>query len=305
MELLKSLFENADLPADFQEKTKTLFEAAIAESLKIELATMQESFDSKLELSKAQFVTESIALIDGVVEETVIEWAKENAVALDSELKSQLAESFLSGLKGLFEKADVTLSADNAANAEITSLQEQVATLTKTVEEAKAVQALAEQKLVESQIKDILAKITEGLSETTAFRVTKLCEAFQFKSAEDFEAKALLVLEAVGGVKGTVDVDGTKVPVDGKAAKVTQADDATGEVAPDTVVTKPGSDSAAPFKGTGDDATKTNVKTPMKTEAELIKDRNAALAETYARNKAEYAPHLDADMVSETLKLFK
>lgn len=292
MELLKSLFENAELPADFQEKTKTLFEAAVAESLKSEVAALQESFDAKLAESKEAFVAESVALIDSVVEETVLEWAKENAIPLDNQIKGQIAESFLQGLKGLYESADIELKGDTAAGSKIAELQEQAAAAAKAESEAKQALAEAHAQLVQIKTKQIIASITEGLADTVAHRVASLCEAFEFKTEEDFTAKANMVLEAVTGkIKGTQNLDGTTVAVDGGAAPAAKVDTASGSEPAPEVVQKPTADSAAPLKG--DD------------HGKPVENKGDPLKEAFDRQAAEYAPHLNADLVSETLKLFK
>lgn len=324
MELLKALFESAELPAEFKEKTTTLFEAAVNERLAAEIVTIQEASDKKLEESKAAFIAEATATIDAVVEETVLEWAKENAVALDSEIKGQIAESFLQGLKGIFEKADIELSGDTAGQ-EMVKLQEQNAELAKQAEAAQTALAEAQDKLVQIQVKDILAEVTAGLADTQVHRVSKLVEAFEFKSAEDFRAKASLVVEAVtgaplkqeakgstqpgkefngegqgnggdvatgytakgsaGSVKGTVDADGVQIPVDGKGHVSNTVDTAAGTHAAEDgeLVKKPAGNSVTSAEGA--------KGTPVQKEStDLIE---AA------------APHLHADLIAETLKLFK
>lgn len=297
MELLKSLFENAELPADFQEKTKTLFEAAVAESVKAELTALQESFDAKLVESKEAYVTESVALIDKVVEETILEWAKENAIPLDTQIKGQIAESFLSGLKGLFEKADIELSGDTAGS-EIAKLHEQLAEATKIADAAKTALVESESKLVQLKIKEIIESVTAGLADTVAHRVATLCEAFDFKSEEDFKSKVALVLEAVTGakVKGTMDADGVQIPVTGGAAVIAQVDGASGSEPAPEVVTKPAGDSADPYKSPVNG-------TPVKTQP-TIKTEAEALREMFNATAAEHAPHLNSDLVAETMKLF-
>lgn len=321
MELLQSLFENAELPTDFKEKTTTLFEAAVDEKVKTQLTQIQESYDNKLNEAKEAFIAESIATIDSVVEETVLEWAKENAVALDSEIKGQIAESFLQGLKGVFEKADIELNGDTAGK-ELVKLQEQNATLEKQVVETKQALVESEQKLVNIKIKEIIEQVTEGLADTQSHRVAKLCEAFDFKSEDDYRAKVALVVEAITGaplkqeakgklqpntplagelndpgvgavgyspsnkagkVTGTVDVGGTKAPVDGKKTVTDTVDDESGESPVDTLVTKP--------KGAANKSAEG--------------DKGLPIQEVYDNLRDQYAPHIQSDMVAETLKLFK
>jgi hypothetical protein len=297
MELLKALFENAELPADFKEKTTTLFEAAVDESVKAELVKIQESYDAKLVEAKAEFAAEAVKTVDALVEETVLEWAKENAVALDSQIKGQIAESFLQGLKGVFEKADIELTGDTAGK-ELVKLQEANAALVAEATAAKTALVEAESKLVQIKVKEIIGQVTEGLADTQIHRVSKLLEAFDFKSEDDFRAKAALVVEAVGGktIKGTFNTDGTVVAVtDDKTPIATSPIDSasTGVENPEGVlVTKPaGAEGGATGSAEGATGKGAVVKDPV--------------TEAYQHARDNYAPHFEADMVAETLKLFK
>lgn len=286
MELLKALFESAELPTDFKEKTTTLFEAAVDEKVKAEVAQLTEGFDKKLDEAKESFIAESVATIDKLVEETVLEWAKENAVGLDSQVKAQIAESFLQGLKGVFEKADIELSGDTAGK-ELVKLQEANAELIKQAEESKAALVLAEGKLVDIKRQEIMKQVTEGLADTQVHRVTKLCEAFDFKSEDDFRAKAALVVEAVGGKIVAVNDNGsgTAQPVPAGGSNVSNKVDSTtanGASEDGELVVKPGSASVVSAEGDkGIPVVKPND--PLH----------------------EAAPHLHANLVEETLKLFK
>lgn len=286
MELLKALFENAELPADFKEKTTTLFEAAVDERVKSELAQFQESYEKQLVEAKEAFATEAVATLDKLIEETVLEWAKENAVGLDSEIKGQIAESFLQGLKGIFEKADIELSGDTAGK-ELVKLQEQNAALEADAKAAKAALVEAEGKLVQIKIKEIIGQVTEGLADTQVHRVAKLCEAFEFKTEEDFRAKAALVVEAVGGkIKGVQDADGVIIAVDGEGSKGGNVVTPEGTVGEDgKLVEKPA--------GTSN------------TSAEGAKGEGENKGSPVSESASPDAPHLNADLISETLKLFK
>lgn len=295
MELLQALFESADLPTDFKQKTTTLFEAAVDERVKDQLAQIQESYDAKLTEAKDQFASNAVATIDALVEETVLEWAKENAVALDSQIKGQVAESFLTSLKGVFEKADIELSGDTAGK-ELARLQEANATLEAEAKAAKQSLVEAEAKLTDIKRKEVIAQVTEGLADTQIHRVTKLLEAFDFKTEEDFRGKAALVVEAVGGktIKGTENVDGTIIAVTSDKSPVATStiDSATQGI--ENVDGKTVADSAPVVNKSAEGAT----GTPDKNVGDPIKE-----AYEHARDVA--APHFEADLVQETLKLFR
>lgn len=295
MELLQALFEKAELPADFKEKTTTLFEAAVDERVKDQLVQIQESYDAKLTEAKAAFASEAVETIDKVVEETILEWAKENAVALDGQIKGQIAESFLQGLKGVFEKADIELSGDTAGK-ELVKLQEANAALVAQAEASKQALVEAQSVLTSIKRKEVIAQVTEGLADTQIHRVTKLLEAFDFKSEDDFRGKAALVVEAVGGkaIKGTQDTDGTIVAVTGDTAPVATSkidSAATGTENEDgELLTKPAGQSNVSAEGA--------TGKPEKSEGDVVK-------EAFEHAKNNYAPHFESDLIAETMKLFR
>lgn len=283
--LLKELLESAQLPAEFSTKAETIFEAAVNEQVAAQLVSIQESFDKKLAEEKTAYITEAVATLDAVIEETVLEWAKENAVALDNEIRSQLAESFLSGLKGLFEKADIELNSDTAST-QIAALTEAKQVADKAAEDAKAALVEAEQKLVAIKVKEIIAEATAGLADTVAARAAKLCEAFDFKSEDDFRAKAAMIVEAVGGkkvdekkIEGTIDADGVQIPVTTSTNVQPQADTSSGAAPSEELVAKP-------------------AIRPEVHNADGLKEQVQAL-------KEEHAPHYGEDLVAATMALLK
>lgn len=319
MELLKSLFESADLPAEFKAKTTTLFEAAVDEKVKAEVANLAEGFQLKLEEARAQFLAESIRTVDSVIDESVLEWARENAVGLDSEIKGQIAESFLAGLKGVFEKADIELSGDTAGR-ELIKLQEQNSDLVKQATDAKAALTEAQNTLTRIAIKEIIAEVTAGLADTQAHRVGKLVESFEFKSAEDYRAKAALVVEAVTGAplkqeaRGTTPA-GKELNGDGNS---NSGDLATG-YAPDSKGGKIGgvnNGKAVPAgASTVSDVVDTTAGAAGPEDGELVVKPTVPSATSAEGNKGlsvkentlieSVAPHLNSDLVAETLKLFR
>lgn len=201
MELLKQLFEGAGLPADFETKAKTVFEAAIKEAVEAQVAeqtvALGEAMETKLAEAKEAFVKEQAEALTATIETTVVEWAKENAVALDGNIKASIAESFLEGLGNLYKEHSVRVVPDTAGVVE--SLQTQVDELSKKVDESTT-QLADKVKLVEGyQRAEVLSGLTQGLAETQVERVSKLAEHFEFKDAESFKQKVSFVVEAVTG----------------------------------------------------------------------------------------------------------
>lgn len=224
MKLLKQLFEGAGLPADFESKATTLFEASIAERVQAEVDTktvaLAEAMEAKLNEAKETFIAEQALALETFIDQTVLEWSKENAIAIDAEIKTEVAESFLKGLSNLFKEHSVKVSPD--ATGVVESLQKNVADLESQL--AESAKASADSAMViEGYVKaDILAELTEGLADTQADRVAKLAEHFPFTDADSFKQKVTFVLEAVTGNPFAKKDDKDE---DGKDADDKKADD--------------------------------------------------------------------------------
>lgn len=280
MDLLQTLFESAEIPADFKEKTTALFEAAVQEKMKAQVLELQESYDARLEEAKKTFVTESLAAIDSVYEEAIVEWAKENSVALDASIKVGIAESFLQEFKQVFEKAEVELHGDT--EGKITSLQESVAAAEKAALEAKQELKEAQDKLTTIEKAKVLESVTAGLSVATVERIKMLSEAFDSSDLAEYARKLALVKEAVSG---TYSNDSVTVPVDSTTSNVAQVENGG-----------PGED------GSIDKTVKVAVDN---TENKTGKDTTDPIKEQFQGTQAISAPHLHSDLIEETLKLFK
>ncbi|BAU39988.1 hypothetical protein [Ralstonia phage RSP15] len=202
-ELVKKLFEGVEgLSPEFLERADTLIAVAIAEEadkrVQSETQTINESFDSKLAQAKEEFVTESVFRIDSFLDKALVEWAKENAVALDAIAKVELAENFLTGFKNLFTEASITIPKGDEKSI-VEGLQAKLVEAEGKLEEAEG--KLAEQaKIAEAQKRaDILKELTAGLAETTAERVTQITKDFAMTEEAEFRKKVGYVVEALGG----------------------------------------------------------------------------------------------------------
>ena len=106
-----ALVGTEELSEDFKEKAKTIFEAALTSKVNAIQEELEEHYAAKFEeaaAAKAQLEEKVEATLSYAAEE----WAEQNALAIESGIKSEVAESFMEGLKGLFEEHYVTVPED-------------------------------------------------------------------------------------------------------------------------------------------------------------------------------------------------
>lgn len=185
--------DDSGLSEDFRIKTETIFEAAVATRVGLELARLEESYEAKLEESVATIQKEMEENVDAYLNYAVAEWMQENKLAIESNIRTEIMESFLGGLKDLFTEHHIDIPEDDvpvveAMAAEIEALEEQInETTEKNIELQKA--------LAEAEVLKAADELSEGMTDTQKDKFVKLVEAINYTSAEEFRKKASVIKE--------------------------------------------------------------------------------------------------------------
>lgn len=205
---LKVLFgEDESLSEDFRLKTEALFEAAVATRVGIEIAKIEEEVEAKYESAFESAISEMNENVDAYLNYAVAEWMQENQLAIESNIRTEVMESFLTGLKDLFIEHYVDVPEDKvdvveSMAAKIEELEAQInESVTKNIELSKIVS--------EKEVKEATSELSEGLTDTQKERFVKLVEAVDYSSAEEFVKKASIIKESYFSSKSEV-----KVPQD-------------------------------------------------------------------------------------------
>ena len=97
------LFDGEDLTEDFQSKATTIFEAAVNERVVAIEEDLRNQYETLLDEQVTTLSNEMTSKLDDYLNYVVEEWMKENELAVESGIRTEVAESFMDGLKGLFE----------------------------------------------------------------------------------------------------------------------------------------------------------------------------------------------------------
>ena len=190
---MDALFNGEELTEEFKEKATTIFEAAVMTRINEAFATIEEEFEARLEEEAAKNQEGLVEKVDGYLNYIVEQWFTQNEIALESGMKSEILEGFVSGLKGLFEehyidipeeKFDVLGAQEEAISELQAKLDEQVAA---NVELSKA--------LNESTRNEIVDGALDGLTETDKEKFLGLAEELAFEDAESFSKKVQTIRE--------------------------------------------------------------------------------------------------------------
>ena len=218
---VKALLEGTELSEEFAEKAKTIFEAALKAKLDEEYTKLVEHFakehTEKLEAAKAELSEE----VNGTVNYAVTRWLEENQLAVDRGIKNEITEDFITGLKNLFEEHYISIPSEKEDVVE--SMATQIREMESRLDEQVKASVKLQNRLNESAKITILNTVSEGLADTQKDKLSKLAEAVDFVSEEDFTKKVTTFKEAYFSEKKAVATSevADETPVDGVEAPST------------------------------------------------------------------------------------
>ena len=196
-EYLAQLFDEDELSESFMEKVTTIFEAALQDRIEYIQSEMQESFTRALN-EQVETISEDLSeKLDDFLSYVVKEWTEDNQVAIERGIRSDIAESFLSGLKSLFEAHYIEMPDEKVkvveelydVNEELEGkLNEQ---MDRNIELMKA--------LNQTTAKAVFATMCEDLTDTQVERFAQLAETVQFEDYDQYSRKLSIIKESFVG----------------------------------------------------------------------------------------------------------
>jgi hypothetical protein len=157
---------------------------------------LTEEYEKSLEQVKEDFSTQ----LNSYLEYMVTEWMNENALAVESGLRSEVVEGFISGLKTLFTEHYIDIPEDKVdvvegLTATVSELEEQLNAQIHANMELNA-------ELKEHMKNDALYTVSEGLTQTQVDKLCSLAESVEYTTHEEFVGKIESLKESFFGTKG-------------------------------------------------------------------------------------------------------
>ncbi len=197
---VNALLGGEDLSEEFKEKAKTIFEAAINAKVAAVKEEIQAEFDAKLaeevETAKASLAER----VDSYLEYVADEWFAENQLAVEAGLKTEMTESFLEGMKSLFEEHYVSIPEEkyDVLHSMVEKLDDMETKLNEQIEKNIGLN----KRLGESVADGILGDVSEGLAETQKEKLASLAEGVEFESDTEYREKLETLKESYFPAKG-------------------------------------------------------------------------------------------------------
>ena len=196
---VNALLAGEDLSEEFKEKAKTIFEASINAKITDIENQLNEQYQEKLNEEVSAIKVELTERTDSYLEYVADEWMKENALAVENGIKTEMTESFMEGMKKLFEEHYVTLPEDKYDVLEnmVDKLDEMETKLNEQIERNVALN----QRLGESTAQTIFNNVAEGLAVSQKEKLQSLAESVEFESEESYRGKIETLKESYFGQK--------------------------------------------------------------------------------------------------------
>jgi len=211
---MDALFNGEELTEEFKEKATTIFEAAVMTRINEAFATIEEEFEARLQEEAAKNQEGLVEKVDGYLNYIVEQWFTQNEIALESGMKSEILEGFVSGLKGLFEEHYIDVPEEKFDV--LGALEEQNSELQAKLDEQVAANVELNKALNESTRSDIVDGALDGLTETDKEKFLGLAEELAFEDGESFAKKVQTIRENYFTNKASTLVESvvTDTPVD-------------------------------------------------------------------------------------------
>jgi len=191
---VNALLGGEELSEEFKEKAKTIFEAALISKVGEIKEALESQYEERL-VEEVEEIKEALKeRVDSYLEYVADEWFTENELAVEQGLKTEMTESFLEGMKDLFEAHYVTIPEDkyDVLESMVEKLDDMETKLNEQIE--KNIQL--NQRLAESVADGIFDQISEGLAATQKEKLASLAESVEFESEEEYREKLEMLKES-------------------------------------------------------------------------------------------------------------
>jgi len=196
-----ALVEGEELSEEFKEKAKTILEAAIKGKVTQIKESLEAGYETKLVEEVEEIKGALNERVDSYLEYVAEEWFTENQLAVEGGLKEELTESFMTGLKSLFEEHYVTIPEEkyDVLQSMVEKLDDMETKLNEQIEKNVGLN----KRLAESVADSILESVSDGLAATQKEKLASLAESVEFDSEAQYRDKLETLKESYFPTKAT------------------------------------------------------------------------------------------------------
>jgi len=193
------------LSEEFRAKAETIFEAAVMSRVNAEVEKLDEAFEQKLAEATEEIHEGLVEKVDGYLGLMVEQWMEQNALALESGMKSEILESFVNGLKNVFEEHYIDIPEEKFDV--LGDMESKVEDLESKLNESVAASVDLKKELDQMKREKMVEESAEGLSDTESEKFHALAEELSYEDVDSFGTKLQTIRENYfGNGKANADV---------------------------------------------------------------------------------------------------
>jgi len=197
-----ALTNGEELSEEFKTKAATIFEAAVVNRVKTEVSKLEEQFDERL-VEQVESIKEGlIEKVDGYLNYIVEQWINDNELALENGMKTEILESFVEGMKGVFEQHYIDVPEEKFDV--LGDLQEQVQTVESKLNEQLETNVALSKEINTMKRAAAINEFASSMVDTDADKFRGLAEELAFENVDSFKEKLQTIKENYFGKKQTV-----------------------------------------------------------------------------------------------------
>jgi len=178
---------------EFRQKAETIFESAVVARIKEEVERIEEEYNTKLEEQYEQIAESLVDNVDGYLNLMIEQWMEDNTVAIETGLKNDIMESFVGGMKTLFESHYIDVPEEKYDL--VGELEGKIKDLSAKLDETFELNVRLKGELNEKTRVEIVDSICEGLTDIEAEKLQTLAEEINFDDAGTFTKKIKTIRE--------------------------------------------------------------------------------------------------------------
>jgi len=188
---ISAMFAGEDLTEEFKESASTLFEAALTARMNLETVRLEEEYaealSEEVEVVKEEMTTKIDQYLDYVVEQ----WVEENKLAIETSLRSEIAENFMEGLRNLFAESYINVPDEkiDVLGELHAQIEELAAKLDESINTTLELQAVIDEATQEATFDEV----SEGLAATQVEKLRTLAEGIEFSDADTYARKLNII----------------------------------------------------------------------------------------------------------------
>ena len=190
---IEAIFGDENISEEFKSKVSTIFEARVTDRINTIKEEIEAEYSSMLEEAVESIRTDLTEKVNDYLDYIVEEWMKQNEVAIEKGLRTEMVEDFIGGLRNLFAEHYIDVPAEKV------DLVDELATKVEGLEDKlnEEIQRGIEYKkqLTEAKKIDVVRTVCEGLTSTQVEKIKSLAESVEFSTEDEYQEKLETIRE--------------------------------------------------------------------------------------------------------------